>query len=55
MPEAMERALRKAARKKFPGDKKRQERYTYGAMVNSGWRPGEGSGEHYEPEDKHKK
>ena len=34
-----EKALRKAAKKKFPGDKKRQERYIYGGKRNIGWKP----------------
>ncbi len=58
MPKAMEEALKKAAKKKFPGDKERQDRYVYGAMYNAGWRPGQGSGEHFDAEDtpkKHKK
>jgi len=38
MPKKMEQALRRQARKKgLKG--KRADRYTYGAMVNAGWRP----------------
>jgi len=32
MPAAMEKALKKAAQKKFPGNKKRQDRYVYGTL-----------------------
>ncbi len=39
MPKAMEKALRKTAKKKFPGDKKRQDRYVYGTMRKTGWTP----------------
>ena len=31
MPEALERKLKAQARKKFPGNKKRQDRYVYGS------------------------
>lgn len=34
MPKAAEAALKKEAKKKFPNDKKRQERYIYGALEN---------------------
>jgi hypothetical protein len=40
MPKAAERALRAKARKKWPGDKKRQDRYVFGGMRHKlGWRP----------------
>lgn len=39
MPEKMERALRKEAQKKFPKDKERQDRYVYGKMRKTGWKP----------------
>lgn len=55
MPKELERKLKKTARKKFPGNKERQDRYTYGAMYNMGWRPGEGSGEHFESFESDKK
>ena len=32
MPVAVERKLKAEAAKKFPGDKKRQDRYIYGTM-----------------------
>jgi hypothetical protein len=32
MPEKMHRALKKTAKKKFPKDKERQDRYVYGTM-----------------------
>lgn len=34
-----ETALRKTAEKKFPKDKKRQDRYIYGGKRNIGWKP----------------
>ena len=39
MPEKAERALRTQARKKFPGNKERQDRYVYGKLRKMGWRP----------------
>jgi len=39
MPVAMERALRAEARKKWPKDKKRQDKYVYGKMRRTGWKP----------------
>jgi hypothetical protein len=39
MPKAMERALQTEARKKFPRDKQRQNRYIYGALRKTGWKP----------------
>lgn len=39
MPAKMERELRAEARKKFPGDKARQNRYVYGTMRKTGWKP----------------
>ena len=39
MPEALERALWAEARRKFPGDEKRQAAYVYGALRRRGWRP----------------
>ncbi|MDD5539012.1 MAG: hypothetical protein WC554_16130 [Clostridia bacterium] len=52
MPKELEEKLKKTARKKFPGDKKRQDHYVYGYLNNAGYRPGEGSGEHYEKDHK---
>lgn len=39
MPEKMERELKSTASKKFPGNKKRQDRYVYGTMRKTGWKP----------------
>jgi hypothetical protein len=39
MPEELERKLKAQARKKFPGDKKRQNAYVYGALRKTGWTP----------------
>ena len=39
MPIALERKLRAEARKKFPGDKRRQDRYVFGALRDAGWKP----------------
>ena len=39
MPEELERKLRAEAEQKFPGDRERQDRYVYGALRASGWRP----------------
>ena len=33
MPKKAHRALKRTAKKKFPGDKKRQDRYVYGSKV----------------------
>jgi len=39
MPKKLERELRIEARKKFPGDKERQDKYVYGALRKTGWVP----------------
>ncbi len=39
MPLDLEIKLRREAEEKFPGDKKRQDAYVYGALRNTGWRP----------------
>jgi len=39
MPKELERKLKAEARKKFPKDKKRQDRYVYGALRSTGWKP----------------
>jgi len=39
MPKALEKKLKAEARKKFPKDKKRQDRYVYGALRKTGWVP----------------
>jgi hypothetical protein len=33
------KSLEKTAKKKFPKDKERQDRYVYGAKRNMGWKP----------------
>jgi hypothetical protein len=39
MPKALERQLKRKAAKKFPGDKERQDKYVYGTLRKTGWRP----------------
>lgn len=39
MPKEMEKELKKTAKKKFPGDKERQDKYVYGKMRKTGWKP----------------
>jgi hypothetical protein len=39
MPEKLERELKAKARKKFPGNKKRQDAYVYGTLRKTGWEP----------------
>lgn len=39
MPKALEKKLKKAAKKKFPGNKKKQNAYTYGTLRSTGWKP----------------
>ncbi len=39
MPKKMEKELKVEARKKFPGDKERQDKYVYGTMRKTGWTP----------------
>ena len=39
MPKKMEKALKKQAKKKFPGDKERQDRYVFGTLRKTGWVP----------------
>lgn len=39
MPKELETQLKREAKKKFPGDKKRQDRYTYGTLRDLGWKP----------------
>jgi len=40
MPKKMEEALRKEAKKKFPGNEKRQDKYVYGTLRrNTSWEP----------------
>jgi hypothetical protein len=39
MPKALEKKLKAQARKKFPGNKERQDKYVYGTLRKTGWRP----------------
>jgi len=39
MPKKLERKLKAKARKKFPGNKKRQDAYVYGTLRKTGWTP----------------
>jgi len=39
MPAKMERRLKREARAKFPGDRDRQNRYVYGTLRKTGWKP----------------
>ena len=39
MPKALERKLKAEARKKFPGNEERQDKYVYGALRKTGWTP----------------
>lgn len=39
MPKALEEKLLAEARRKFPGDKRRQMRYVYGTLRKTGWKP----------------
>lgn len=39
MPKALESKLKKQAKKKFPGNKKRQAKYVYGTLRKTGWTP----------------
>ena len=39
MPKKLEKELKAEARKKFPGDKERQDKYVYGTLRKTGWKP----------------
>lgn len=39
MPEKLEKKLKEEAKKKFPGDKKKQDQYVYGTLRKTGWTP----------------
>ena len=39
MPTTVERRLKREAKRKFPGDQKRQDAYVYGALRRLGWKP----------------
>ena len=39
MPRALEKKLKSEARKKFPSNKERQDKYVYGTLRKTGWKP----------------
>jgi len=39
VPEALERELRARAEARWPGNRRRQDRYVYGTLRNTGWKP----------------
>ena len=39
MPKELERKLKTEARKKFPRNKERQDKYVYGTLRKTGWKP----------------
>ena len=40
MPTTVERRLKREAKRKFPGDQKRQDAYVYGTLRHKfGWKP----------------
>lgn len=39
MPKKLERKLKKQARSKFPGNEERQDKYIYGTLRKTGWKP----------------
>ena len=39
MPKKLERELKTQARKKFLGNKERQDKYVYGTLRKTGWKP----------------
>jgi hypothetical protein len=39
MPKKMERALKQRAKERFPGNREQQDRYVYGRMRATGWKP----------------
>ncbi len=41
MPQMLENKLKAEARKKFPNDKERQDKYVFGALHRMGWKQGE--------------
>jgi len=43
IPTDLERKLRRQARKLFPGDKRRQDRYKYPILRKTGWTPNQAS------------
>lgn len=39
MPKKLEEKLKRQAKKKFPGNEERQDRYVYGTLRKTGWTP----------------
>ena len=39
MPKKLEMELKAKARKKFPGNEERQDKYVYGTLRKTGWKP----------------
>ena len=39
MPKKLEKELKREAKKKFPGNKDRQDAYVYGTLRKTGWKP----------------
>jgi len=39
MPKELEKKLKAEAKKKFPGNKERQDKYIYGTLRKTGWKP----------------
>lgn len=39
MPRKMEQRLKRKAKKKFPGNKEKQDKYVYGTLRKTGWKP----------------
>ena len=39
MPKKLEKDLKREAKKKFPGNKERQDAYVYGTLRKTGWKP----------------
>jgi hypothetical protein len=39
MPALLENKLKAEAKKKFPGDQERQDKYVYGTLRARGWKP----------------
>ncbi len=39
MPKKLEAELKREAKKKFPGNKERQDKYVYGVLRKTGWKP----------------
>ena len=39
MPKALEQKLKRKAASKFPGNEEKQDKYVYGALRDTGWKP----------------